>query len=107
MKKTVARIHIGIFLTWVIWCFYRGVLCSLTLLPDVLAPESFSTDYVLFSFVLLASPLLAPFVTVVTSMLCLLGRVGHWGVSLFIFLFSCATIAFRIGWAEVYLPWRF
>ena len=63
MKKTVARIHIGIFLTWVIWCFYRGVLCSLTLLPDVLAPESFSTDYVLFSFVLLAIPLLAPFVT--------------------------------------------
>ena len=103
----LSRLNTGFFVFWCIWCFYRGVLCSLTFVPDFLAPQNFSSSYVTFSFILLLIPMLSPCISIVGSLLCLLARAGRWGVALFILLFSCATMAFRIGFAEVYLPWWF
>ena len=96
MSLFVNRFNSAFFVLWVTWCGYRGVLCSLTSIPDFLAPANYSEDYPALGLLLLAFPFVAPFVCILASAGCLLIKAGSRWCSVFILVFSIATILFRI-----------
>ena len=96
MTLFLYRFNIIFFVLWVAWCVYRGVLCSLTSIPDILAPANYSESYPALGFLILAFPFVSPFVSILASASCLLIKAGSKWCSVFIFIFSIVTILFRI-----------
>ncbi|MCI7004479.1 MAG: hypothetical protein MR890_03565, partial [Akkermansia muciniphila] len=64
MSLFINRFNSAFFVLWVTWCGYRGVLCSLTSIPDFLAPANYSEAYPALGLLLLAFPFVAPFVCI-------------------------------------------
>ncbi len=96
MSLFINRFNSAFFVLWVTWCGYRGVLCSLTSIPDFLAPANYSEAYPALGLLLLAFPFVAPFVCILASAGCLLIKAGSRWCSVFILVFSIVTILFRI-----------
>lgn len=108
MSLFINRFNTAFFVLWVTWCVYRGVLCSLTAIPDVLAPANYSDTYPTLGLLLLAFPFVAPFVSILVSSSCLLIKADCKWCSVFIFIFSIVTILFRILIKpSVFLPFWF
>ena len=87
MSLFINRFNSAFFVLWVTWCGYRGVLCSLTSIPDFLAPANYSVAYPALGLLLLAFPFVAPFVCILASAGCLLIKAGSRWCSVFILVF--------------------
>ena len=96
MSLFINRFNSAFFVLWVTWCGYRGVLCSLISIPDILAPENYSESYPALGFLLLAFPFVAPFVSILVAASCLFIKAGSKWCSVFILVSSIVTILFRI-----------
>ena len=96
MSLFINRFNSAFFVLWVTWCGYRGVLCSLTSIPDFLAPANYSEAYPALGLLLLAFPFVAPFVCILASAGCLLIKAGSRWCNVFILFFSIVIILFRI-----------
>ena len=96
MTLFLYRFNIIFFVLWVAWCVYRGVLCSLTSIPDILAPVNYGKSYPSLGFLLLVLPFIAPIVSFFVSGGCILIKVGSkWG-NICIIVSSIVTMLFRI-----------
>ena len=100
------RFNVAFFVLWVVWCAYRGILCSQTSIPDVLAPVSYSDAYPTLGFYLLVFPFVAPIASILVSAGCLHIKAGHKWWNAFIIVFSIVTILFR-ALINVSLPFWF
>ena len=108
MSLFINRFNTAFFVLWVTWCVYRGVLCSLTAIPDVLAPANYSNSYPTLGLLLLAFPFFAPFVSILVSSGCLFIKAGSKWCSVFILVFSIVIELFRILIKpNVFLPFWF
>ena len=108
MYLFINRFNTAFFVLWVTWCVYRGVLCSLSAIPDILAPANYSDTYPIFWGLLLAFPFVAPFVSILVSVNCLFIKAGDKWCSVFILGFSIVTLLFRILIKpNVFLPFWF
>ena len=96
MSLFINRFNSVFFVLWITWCGYRGVLCSLTSIPDFLAPANYSEAYPALGLLILAFPFVAPFVSILASASCLFIKAGSKWCSVFILVFSIVTILFRI-----------
>ena len=108
MTLFINRFNTAFLVLWVAWCAYRGVLCSLISIPDILAPANYSDSYPTLGLLLLAFPFVAPFVSILVSSSCLFIKDGSKWCSVFILVFSIVTLLFRILIKpNVFLPFWF
>lgn len=96
VESFVVHANTCFFVLWFVWCFYRGVLCSLTPLPDVLAPQNYSTSWPTVGFWLLVFPMVAPFVSLFVSLACLACRISKTKLLLVILVVSLVVIVYRM-----------
>ncbi len=106
MALLTYRFNVAFFVLWVVWCAYRGILCSQTSIPDVLAPVNYSDAYPTLGFHLLVFPFVAPIVSILVSAGCLHIKAGHKWWNAFIIVFSIVTMLFR-ALINVSLPFWF
>lgn len=108
MPLLIYSFNIVFFVLWVTWCVYRGVLCSLTAIPDAFAPANYSNTHPTLGLLLLIFPFIAPIVSALVSVCCLLKRFGNKWCNMFITAFTIVTLLFRmLIKPNVFLPFWF